>query len=93
MHYVMHILYRVMCWEKSTEAVRVLYSHKRILRLIFNVNDRNSLRNLFMFEGLLTFSSLYIYKYLLLAHEHHAAFVKNNTNHLYNTRNLHSFRV
>ena len=55
-----HLAYCNLVWGLSPEWRRVFVAQKRILRLLFNVDQRTTCRHIFKEKSLLTFPSIYI---------------------------------
>ena len=68
-----------------THLQRVFVSQKRLLRLIFNLKNRESCT--FISKGVFTVPSVYIYKCLIFAKINLHSFLTAADNHMYNTRN------
>lgn len=81
------ISYNVVVWGQATDVVRVFVAQKRIIRLIFNIQNRESCRNAFKQRGIFTVASLFLYKLLSRMHTRRAALPKHHDFHSYNTRN------
>lgn len=81
-----HINYNILLWGGSSASHRLLISQKRIMRLIFNVGQRESCRPFFVRHGILTVPSLYIYRCLQYVRENTNKFVRLSSFHNYPTR-------
>ena len=60
---------------------------KEILRIIYNLKPRDTCRNVFMQNHIMTFFSYYIYSLILFASNNKEFFDLNAHIHQYNTRN------
>lgn len=56
------LTYGVIYWGNSTDVQSTFVLQKRCLRIIFRMNNRQSLRNIFKGQGFLTLTSIYIYE-------------------------------
>lgn len=81
-----HISYNIMLWGKAVEINRIFVSQKRILRLIFNLASRESCRETFKSQRILTIYSIYILKCAVFVYNNPNIFSKNNEQHNYSTR-------
>lgn len=81
-----HISYNVILWGGAANASRVFIAQKRIIRLIFNLDYRETCRNHFKDFGILTFYSIYIYKCILYTKSNFNDFNLNSDFHDYPTR-------
>lgn len=79
--------YNITVWGQSTEATRVFIIQKRILRLMFSLDYRESCREIFKCKCILTFISIYILKLLCFVYLNQRKFKKNVDIHDYPTRN------
>lgn len=81
-----HIANNVVCWGVSTDIGRVLVCQKRILRLIFNLEPRESCKDIFKKNKVLTVPSIFILKCVTYVKSNFSSFIKANENHNYSTR-------
>lgn len=56
----------IVVWGQSPDLNRIFIIQKRILRLMFNIGNRDSCREIFKLHKILTVSSIYLYKLLSL---------------------------
>lgn len=63
-----HLSYCVSVWGLSPEVHRLFIVQKRVIRLIFDLDSRQSCRGVFRNEGLLTLISVYLQKILVHIH-------------------------
>lgn len=85
--------YNILLWGDSIDSNRVFIAQKRIIRLIFNLDSRESCRPTFKKYQLFTLSSLYIYRCLLYVKENENSIVKLSDFHTYSTRNADTFCI
>lgn len=83
-----HLAYNILLWGNSSDARRVFILQKRILRMIFKIAPRSSCRPLFAENGILTMPSIFIFKCLTYVKENESKFIKLNSFHRYDTRNV-----
>ena len=81
-----HLSLNILTWGCSSHLQRVFVSQKRLLRLIFNLNNRESCKELFKKHNIFTVPSIYIYKCLVFARTNLYTFSTSAENHFYNTR-------
>ncbi|KAK5639420.1 hypothetical protein RI129_011912 [Pyrocoelia pectoralis] len=81
------LAYGVINWGNSSDSVRVFISQKRVIRLICNLDYRQSCRKYFIKYKILTFPCLYIYKLLIYIHKNKNHLKILSDQHNYNTRN------
>lgn len=82
-----HLSLNILAWGRSTHLQRVFVSQKRLLRLIFNLKNRESCRGTYINKGIFTVPSVYIYKCLIFAKNNLHSFPTAADNHIHNTRN------
>lgn len=63
-----HLAYCVSVWGLSPEVHRLFILQKRVIRLIFNLDSRQSCRGVFVSGGFLTLTSIYLQKTLVYIH-------------------------
>lgn len=80
------ICYNIIVWGQSTDASRIFILQKRIIRVIFYLDYRQSCRDTFKNKGILTFTSIYLFKLLCYIYSKKDALEKNSNFHQYNTR-------
>lgn len=74
--------YGIVLWGNATEVNQLFVLQKRCIRIMVNINNRESCRNHFKELGILTLTSMYILEI--------CKFVKNNIKQFQQTRNPHS---
>lgn len=82
-----HLSLNTFIWGRSSYVSRVFILQKRLLRLLFNLDFRESCKTIFINKKLLTVPSIYIYKCLLYVKSNLESFEGLSDYHLYNTRN------
>lgn len=87
------ISYNIIAWGQSVDLQRVFVMQKRVLRIIFHMGYRDSCRDTFRNNKLLTVTSIYLYKLFIYIFS-----VKNNLpahrdKHDYNTRNRNNIYI
>lgn len=87
------LAYGVIMWGSAPSADRVLLLQKRIIRMIFGVDYRESCRPLFASSGIMTLTNIYIYKACLFVFSNKTQFIKNCDTHAYETRNSSMIRA
>lgn len=88
-----HMSYNVMLWGRASKAIRVFVAQKKIIRLMYNMKPRQSCREIFKKENILTFPSIFIYKCAVFSFLNPDLFEQNKTYHTYNTRSCTDFRI
>lgn len=63
-----NLSYNIIVWGQSVDTNRIFILQKRILRIIFDMGYRESCRTMFRKEGILTLTSIYIFKLLIYIH-------------------------
>lgn len=86
-----HLSYNIILWGQASQAQRVFYLQKRVIRLMFGLKARESCRPFFIRHKLLTLPSLYIYENIKYIRKnlHHFETNKN----VYNTRHQHLLKM
>lgn len=79
--------YGILLWGTSSQSQQIFILQKKVLRMLADLNSRDSCRAAFKSQGILTLPSVYILACLKYVHNHKEKFVKNNSTHFYNTRN------
>lgn len=77
--------YGIIIWGNSVEIKRILIMQKRCLRNIFKIKQRDSCKEVFITNKILTIICLYIYEVVVFILENRSLF--NSHSHFYNTRN------
>jgi hypothetical protein len=80
------ISYGIIFWGQSSEASKIFIMQKKILRIIYNLNPRDTCRNTFTQNHIMIFYSYYIYSLILFALNNKELFDLNIQIHQYNTR-------
>lgn len=83
--------FNVLLWGNSVESNRVFIIQKRIIRLIFDLNPRDSCRLFFRNYGILTLPCIFIFRCLIYVKENEHRLVKLSSFHDYSTRNKNIF--
>lgn len=84
--------YNVIAWGNAVNSERVLIQQKRLLRLIYKMQPRDSCRPIFKTKRILTFPCIFIYKSVMYLKSR----LKSETNgdaHTYNTRHADHLRT
>ena len=81
-----HMAYNILLWGRVPHWKRVFILQKRILRLIFSLDCRESCRPIFQSNGLLTLPGIYILKAATYVHSNIGDF--NKLQHGYSTRHV-----
>lgn len=87
------ISYNIVVWGQAVDASRIFIIQKRIIRLIYNLDYRQSCRDTFKKKGLLTFISIYLYKLLCYIYVNNDKINKNSNFHQYQTRNKDAYSL
>jgi hypothetical protein len=82
-----YLRYGVIFWGNSTDSGKIFILQKRILRVIFGLSYRDSCKEIFKTNGLLTFPAIYIYFTLLHTRLNIGKSNRVNATHQYCTRN------
>lgn len=85
--------YNIIIWGNSCGTERILILQKRIMRLIFNLELRESCRLYFSNNNILTFPSVYILKCISYVKSNMHLFQQNGNSHQYPTRKGHYLRT
>lgn len=80
------IRYGVICWGNSSTANRVFVLQKRALRSIYGLQYRESCKQTFISQKILTLPCLYILEILTFVKKNLDRFTFQNISHEYNTR-------
>lgn len=78
--------YGLIFWGNSSDMHRILILQKRCLRNVFQMHYRESCRNVFINNRILTLVSMYILDAVLFVKDNVDLFQDNQLNHLYDTR-------
>lgn len=81
-----HLSFNICIWGKSSQMHRVFVLQKRIIRLMYNLNYRESCRDTFIAKHILTAPCIFIYKCLIHAKTNLQKYKTLDSNHTYNTR-------
>lgn len=87
------IQYNIALWGNSTGAERVLILQKRVIRLIFNLDQRESCRPYFKNNNILTVSCVYILKSISWVKTNLQSYQQSGNFHKYLTRNGNDLRT
>lgn len=85
------IRYGIIFWggcSVTENLEKIFICQKRVIRLIYNMASKDSCRNVFKINSLLTVYGLYIYECILFLFNNKSIFKKHSQNHNYNTRTL-----
>lgn len=85
--------YGVIVWGMSPAAERVQILQKKAIRTLCNLHYRDSCREVFKSEKILTITSVYILCCVKFVRANSSRFTKNEEVHNYNTRNKESFTI
>lgn len=77
----------ILLWGATSEALRVLRLQKRAVRALYGLAPRDSCRETFITEEILTVPCMYIHACLKYVHKNIHQFPRNSSRHAYNTRN------
>ena len=88
-----HMTYGVILWGGASESVRVFQAQKRILRLMYNLIPRESCREVFLKNRILTFYSAYLYKSAIYAWKNKKRWERLGSFHQYDTRHDFCYHV
>ena len=86
-----HMAYGVLVWGRSTEWRRIFVAQKRVVRLVFDLGWRESCRETFRRNGLLTLPCIYILKAVVYVKTYLHLFP--TTIHAYATRNTNCLKT
>ena len=81
-----HLRYGVIIWGGSPDIQRLFILQKRVIRIITNLNFKQSCRGVFKENNLLTMYGIYIYEILLFTFKHKDLFSEYHHQHNYVTR-------
>lgn len=80
------IRYCIICWGNSVTSERAFILQKRVVRFMFGLKYRESCRNTFIHEKILTLPCLYILELLTFVKQNIVSFLRQNIYHEYPTR-------
>ena len=84
-----HMSYNVVSWGNAGEhSNRIFINQKRILRLIFNLEFRQTCKDLFIRNKILTFPCIYIQRCLLYVNNNRSMFARLGCSNNYRTRGI-----
>lgn len=81
-----HLCYNIAAWGLSTHCNRLFILQKRVVRLIFGLEYRESCRSTFKSQRILTVTCIYLYKVLTYIHINRQTFSTHSDVHEHNTR-------
>jgi hypothetical protein len=87
------IHYGIIFWGQSTEAPRIFVIKRKILRIIYNLKETESCRNIFVQNNLMTFYSYYIYSTILFVLNNRNLFNLNTQVNQHDTRSKNNFHL
>lgn len=85
--------YGILVWGKAADIQTIFVLQKRAIRSIYNLNSRESLRELFKDINILTVASQYIYESIMYVIKNIDSFTKNSDVHNFNTRNKNKIAI
>lgn len=80
------ISYNIILWGQASEVSRIFIQQKRIIRIIFNLDYRESCRETFLKYRILTVVSIYLLNLLSYIHINKNNLTRNGYYHNYSTR-------
>lgn len=81
-----HLSYAILVWGLSPHSHRLFILQKRVMRLIFDIKQRETCKESFKNNNILTMVCIYIYKTLTFIHSNQSGFETRADVHNYNTR-------
>lgn len=87
------ISYNIILWGQSTDATRVFVMQKRIIRILFDLNYRESCRDTFKTKKIMTVICIYIFKISCFIHRNLHEFKTNRDFHNYPTRSVREIHI
>lgn len=87
------ISYNIILWGQSTDATRVFVMQKRIIRILFDLNYRESCRDTFKTKKIMTVICIYIFKISCFMHRNLHEFKTNRDFHNYPTRSVREIHI
>lgn len=81
-----HLTYNIVAWGCASKINRVFILQKRLIRLLYNIGPRESCRQHFVDNKILTVASIYILNIIKYVKRNIHDFKLNSDNHSYNTR-------
>lgn len=81
-----HLRYGIVNWGNSSNVARVFLLQKYAVRILSNLNYRETCRNAFKNLKILTVASLYILEVCLYVYKHKSFFSSNQVRHSHETR-------
>lgn len=88
-----HMSLNIINWGCARDILRVFISQKRLIRLIFNMENRESCRQVFKSKNILTVPCIYIFKCLIFVKKNEILFTLNSFTHSHNTRHGNLLRI
>lgn len=85
--------YGVLFWGTATEAHRILILQKKAIRILCQLGYRDSCKEAFKEQSILTIPSLYILNCLKYVHCNKHKYLLNSEFHKYNTRNKNDLQI
>lgn len=87
-----HIKYGIIIWGNNTQHKRIFIIQKRIMRKIFSVGSRETCKETFKKQRILTYYAIYYIEIVLNIHKQ-KELPQNSEKHTYNTRQAHHIQT
>lgn len=85
--------YNIIIWGQASETDRIFVLQKRIIRILFNLQYRESCRETFRKQRILTITGIYIFKISCFMHKNKKKFKLNTDIHNYQTRRAQEIHI
>ena len=92
-YFVSRVRYGILFWGSSRMIERILIIQKYCLLTIFNLRRRQSCRNIFPENHLMTIVSIYISEVVNYIHNNLGLFIRNSEIHSHSTRSCHNINL
>lgn len=80
--------YGILFWGSGSDSEKIFIAQKRVIRVMFGMNFRQSCRRVFRSKKILTVFALYLYECSIFLFKNKNLFTIHNTNHTYETRTI-----
>lgn len=88
-----YISFNIVIWGRAKDLNRVFISQKRVIRLLFDLDYRESCKQTFITEKILTVPSIYILRCLVFARSNLERYETNGSYHNHNTRHCGQLKI
>lgn len=92
-HFHSALNFGILFWGDSPECIRIFRKQKNAIRVLCGANGRQSCRELFPKEGILTLTGIFIMACVIYVYDHKEILRKNSCHHEYETRTRNYFTI